>query len=104
MLLTGVLATDHVLDNALHGSEGGQHLGDLGVQQGADHGKHLQMHSVLFPILGLPLFGRRKNYHQLPTLFWLEMIHMMGLSTVIKKKSVGKCGKACFSTFVCFPF
>ena len=66
--------------------------------------KEEAFHSVLFPILGLPLFGRRKNYHQLPTLFWLEMIHMMGLSTVIKKKSVGKCGKACFSTFVCFPF
>ena len=49
MLLTGVLATDHVLDDALHGREDGlvvaqlQHVRDLGVQQGVDHGKHLQL-------------------------------------------------------------
>ena len=59
-------------------------------------------HSVQFAILDLPLFGERKNYHQLLPLFWLEMVHMMGLSIIIKNKSVGKCGKACFSTFVCF--
>ena len=58
-------------------------------------------HSVQFVIFDLPLFGVRKNYHQLLPLFWLEMVHMIGLSIIIKK-SVGKCRKACFSTFVCF--
>ena len=47
-------------------------------------------HSVQFAILDLPLFGERKNYHQLLPLFWLEMVHMMGLSIIIKEKSVGK--------------
>ena len=61
-------------------------------------------HSVQFAILGLPLFGERKNYHQLPTLFWLEMVHMMGLSTFMKKKVWESVGKHVFPPLFAFPF
>ena len=47
LLLAGVLAADHVLDDGLHGGEDrlvvaeGEHVGDLGVQEGVDDWEHL---------------------------------------------------------------
>ena len=60
-------------------------------------------HSVQFAILDLPLFGERKNYHQLLPLFWLEMVHMMGLSIIIKKKVWESVGKHVFPPLFAFP-
>ena len=63
----------------------------------------LLAHSVQFAILDLPLFGERKNYHQLLPLFWLEMVHMMGLSIIIKKKVWESVGKHVFPPLFAFP-
>ena len=62
-----------------------------------------KLHSVFFSILGLPLFGERKNYCQLLPLFWLEVVHMKGLSIIIKKKVWESVGKHVFPPLFAFP-
>ena len=54
LLLAGVLAADHVLDDALHRRQDRlvvtqrQHIGDLRVQQGVDHRENLEYQNRIF--------------------------------------------------------
>ena len=56
-------------------------------------------HSVLFSILGLPLFGEKILRQAAASCFQLNMLYFGVLYDNIEKKNLEKSGKACFSTF-----
>ena len=56
-------------------------------------------HSVLFSILGLPLFGEKILPQAAASCFQLNMLDFGVLYDNIEKKNLEKSGKACFSTF-----
>ena len=63
------------------------------------NGNALVMHSVLFSILGLPLFLEKILPQAAASCFQLNMLYFGVLYDNIEKKNLEKSGKACFSTF-----